>query len=109
MAALSLPVGMHAYLMMIALGALSRARGRLAAEVFSTMDCGAMTGVVITHRTLSLTFLAMNTMAFWAAIGTLHTNSSLYSIACPVPLPISLLVRLVIAEVSWSSLDSRHL
>ena len=34
------------------------------------------------------------------AAGTLCTDSSSYSIACPVPLPISLLVRLVISEVS---------
>ena len=46
------------------------------------------------------TFLAMDTMAFGAAVGTLCTDSSLYSIACPVPLPISLLVRLVITEMS---------
>ena len=45
-------------------------------------------------------FFAMDTMAFQAAVGTLCTNSSSYFIACPVPSPVSLLVRLVIAEVS---------
>ena len=64
------------------------------------VDGGMMTSMVITCKTLSSTFLAMDTMALWAAVGTLCTDSSLYSIACPVPSPVSLLVRLVITEVS---------
>ena len=98
--ALSLPVGIHTYLMTRALGALGRAPGGLASGIFSVADGGVMISAVITCKTLSLTFFAMKTMAFWAAVGTLCTNSSLYSIACPVPLPVSLSVRLVIAEVS---------
>ena len=100
MAALSLPVGIHTYLMTRALGTLSRVCSGLAAGFCDAADCDAMTGAVITHRTLSSTFLAIDTIEFWAAIGTLCTNSSLYSIAYPVPLPISLLVKLVITEVS---------
>ena len=108
-AALSLPIGICTYLMMRVLGALSRAHGGLATGVCGTADSGVMTGAVSTCRMLALTFFATDTIAFQAAAGTLCTNSSLYSIACPVPFPISLLVRLVIAKVSWSSLDSRHL
>ena len=100
MAALSLPVGIHTYLMTRALGTLSRAHGGLAARVYSVADGGIMTSVVITCRTLSLTFFAMDTMAFWAAVSTLCTNSSSYSIAYLIPLPVSLSVRLVIAKVS---------
>ena len=100
MAALSLPVGIHTYLMTRAFGALSRALGGLATGVYGAADGGVMTSAVITCRILSLTLLAMDTMAFWAAIGTLCTNSSSYSIACPVTSPVSLLVRLVIAKVS---------
>ena len=59
-----------------------------------------MTGVVITQKMLSSTFFPMDTTALRAAIGTLCTNSSSYSITCPVPLPVSLSVSLVIAEVS---------
>ena len=109
MAALSLPIGIHTYLMTKALGALRRAPGELATGVFSTVDGGVMTGVVITCKMLSSTFFAMDTIAFQAAVSTLCTDSSLYSIACPMPLPVSLLVRLVNTEVSWSSLDSRYL
>ena len=109
MAALSLPVGICTYLMIRGLGALSRANGGLAAGVFSMAEGAIITAMVITCKVLFLTFLVTDTMAFWAAIGTLYTYSSLYSIACPVPLPISLLVRLVIAKVSWSSLDLRCL
>ena len=98
MPTLSLPVGIHTYLITKALGTLSRVHGGLAAGVYGVADCSAMTSAVITFRTLSLTFLAMDTMAFQAAISTLCTDSSSYSIACTVP--ISLLVRLVIAEVS---------
>ena len=100
MAALSLPIGIRTYLMTRALGALSRAPSGLAAGVFSTVDGSVTTSMVITCKTLSSNFLAMDTMAFQAAVGTLCTNSSSYSIACPVPLPISLSVRLVIAKVS---------
>ena len=102
-------MGIHTYLMRRALGALSRLCSGLAAGVFSMADGSIMTGMVITHRTLSLNTLAMETMAFRAAVGTLYTDSSSYSIAYPEPSPVSLLVRLVIAEVSWSSLDLRHL
>ena len=76
MAALSLPVGIHTYLMMRALCALNRVHGRLATGVCRVVDCGTMTGMVIMHRTLSLTFLATNTMAFQAAVSTFCTNSS---------------------------------
>ena len=86
--------------MMRALGAFGRMPGRLASGVFGMADGGVTTYAVITRRTLSLTFLAMDTMALWAAIGPLCTNSSSYSIACPVPSLVSLSVRLVIAEVS---------
>ena len=60
-------------------------------------DGGVMTGMVITCKMLSSTFFAMDTMALQAAVGTLCTDSSSYSITCPLPLPISLLVMLVIA------------
>ena len=93
-------MGIHTYLMTKALGTLGRAPGGLDAGVFGMVDGGMMTSMVITHKTLSLTFFAMETMAFWAAVGTLCTDSSLYSIACLVPLPVSLSVRLVITEVS---------
>ena len=82
------------------LGALGRTPGGLASGIFSTADGGVITGVVITRKMLSSTFLAMDTMAFQAAVGTLCTNSSLHSIACLVPSPISLSVRLVITEAS---------
>ena len=64
MAALSLPIGIHTYLMMRALGALSRAHIRLATGVCGMADCGVMTSVVIIHMILSSTFLVMDTMAF---------------------------------------------
>ena len=64
MATLSLPVDICTYLMMRALGTLSRAVGSLATGVCGTVDGSIMTSVVITHRRLSLTFLAMDTMAF---------------------------------------------
>ena len=83
-----------------ALGALSRVPSGLATGFFGMADGGVMTGAVITCKMLSSTFFTMDTIAFQAAIGTLCTNSSLYSIACPVPSPVSLLVRLVIAKVS---------
>ena len=57
------------------------------------------TSAVITCKTLSSTFFIMDTMVLCADVGTLCTDSS-YSIACLVPSPVSLLVRLVIAEVS---------
>ena len=100
LATLSLPVGIHTYLMTRALGALGRMPGGLVSGILSTVESSVMTGVVITRKTLSSTFLATDTTVFQAAVGTLCTNSSLYSIACLVPLPISLSVRLVIAEVS---------
>ena len=100
MATLSLPVGIFTYLMTRALGALGRALGGLATGVFSMVDGSMMTGVVMTCKTLSSTFFAMDNTAFRAAFGTLCTNSSSYYIACPVPSPVSLLVRLVITKVS---------
>ena len=100
MAALSLPVGIHTYLMMRVLNTFGRMPGGLASGVFGVADGGVTTGAVITHKTLSLTFFAMDTMALHAAISMLCTNSSSYSIACLAPLPVSLLARLVIAEVS---------
>ena len=100
MAALSLPVGICTYLMTRALGALGRMPGRLDAGFFSMADSDMMTGVVVIHKTLSSTFFAMDTMEFQVAFGILCTNSSLYSIACPVPLAVSLLVRLLIAKAS---------
>ena len=108
MAALSLPISIHTYFMMRSLGTLSRALSRLAAGVFGRADGGVMTSVVIIRKTLSLTFFDMDTTVFQAAVGTLCTKSSSYSITCPVPSPVSLSVRLVIGKVSWSSLDSRH-
>ena len=83
-----------------ALSTLGRAPGGLATGIFGAVDGGVMTGAVITHKMLSSTFFSMDTMAFWAAFGTLCTNYSLYSIACLVLSPVSLLVRLVIAEAS---------
>ena len=59
-----------------------------------------ITGVVITCKTLSLTFFATETSVLRAAVGMLCTDSSSYSIAYLAPLPVSLSVRLVIAEVS---------
>ena len=100
MAALSLPIGIHTYLMRRALGTLSKVHGGLAAGFCSMVDCCAMTSVVIMHKKLSSTFLAMVTMVFWEAVSKLCSDTSLYSIACPVPLPVSLLVRMVISEVS---------
>ena len=100
MATLSLPVGIHTYFMTRALGTLSRVLGRLVAGALGAADGGVMNGLAITCKTLSSTFFAMDTMVFQAVVGTLCTNSSSYSIACPVPSPVSLLVRLVIAEVS---------
>ena len=83
-----------------ALGTLGKRPGRLDSGVFCMADGGVMTGAVITCKTLSSTFFAMDTTVYQAAVGTLCTDSSSYSIACLVPSPISLLVRLVIAEVS---------
>ena len=100
LAALSLPEGMRTYLMMRALGALGRTPGDSASGVVGVADGGVTTGAVITRRTLSSTFLATDTTALRAAIGALCTDSSSYSIAYPVPSPVSLLMRLVIAEVS---------
>ena len=57
MAALSLPIGIHTYLMTRALGALSRAPSGLATGVFGTADGSVMMGAVVTHKTLSLTFI----------------------------------------------------
>ena len=83
-----------------ALGALSRSCSGLTTGICSMADGSLMTGVVITCKTISSTFLAMDTIVFQVVVGTLCTDSSSYSIACPVTLPISHLVRLVIAEVS---------
>ena len=76
-------MGIYTYLMTRALGALGRTPSGLASGIFGAVDGGMMTGAVITSKTLSLTFFAMDTMAFRAAVSTLCTNSSLYSIACP--------------------------
>ena len=100
MAALSLPIGIYTYLMMRALGTLSRVCCGLAVGVCGMVDCSTMTYVVTICRALSSTFLAMDMMVFRAAIGILCTDSSSYSITCPVPSPISLWVRLVITEDS---------
>ena len=84
------PAHRHTYLLdNQALGTLSRAPGGLATRVFGAADGGVMTGAVIPRKTLSSTFFAMDTASFRAAVGTLCTDSSLYSIACPVPLPIA--------------------
>ena len=99
LAALSLPVGIYTYSIMRALGTLSRALGGLAARAFSMVDGGVITGMVITCKTLSSTFFATDTTAFQAVVSTLCTNSSSYSRLCPVPLPNSLSVRLVMTEV----------
>ena len=64
LAALSLPMGIRTYLMTRALGALRRACSGLAAGVCGAADGGIMTSAVITHRTLSLTFFAMDTKVF---------------------------------------------
>ena len=100
MTTLSLPIGICTYLMTRALGALKRVLSGLATGLCGTADSSIMTSVVVTCRTLSSTFLAIDIMAFQAAVGTLYTDSSLYSITCPIPSPISLLVRLVITKVS---------
>ena len=100
MATLSLPKGIRTYLMTRALSALGRTPGGLAIGFFGVADSGVMTGMVIICKTLSSTFFPMDTMAFQAAVGTLCTNSSSYSITCPMPLPVSLSVRLVIAKAS---------
>ena len=63
-------------------------------------DGGVMTGSHHTQDIVLDLLCHMDTMALRAAISTLCTNSSSYSIACPVPSPVSLSVRLVIAEVS---------
>ena len=76
-----MPISIRTYLMMRALGALSRMHGGLATGVCGAADGSIMTGVVVTCKTLSLTFLAMDTMVFWAAIGILCTDSYSYSIA----------------------------
>ena len=106
---MSLPIGIRTYLMTRALGALGRTPGRLASGIFGAADGGMMTGAIITCKLLSSTFFAMDTMAFQAVVGTLCIDSSSYSITCPVPLPVSLSVRLVIAEASYSIMDSRCL
>ena len=54
MAALSLPVGIHTYLMIRVLGALSSLHGRSAAGFCDTADCSAITGVVIMHQLLDI-------------------------------------------------------
>ena len=100
LATLSLPIGIRTYLMTRALGTLGKVPSGLDTGFFGMADGGVMTGVVITCKTLSSTFFAMDTMALRAAVGTLGTDSSLYSIACPVPLPIILSVRLVVTKVS---------
>ena len=109
LATLSLPIGIHTYFMMRALGTLSRTLSGLAAGNFGAADGCVMIGIVIICKMLSSTFFAMDTTVLRAAVSTLCTNSYSYSIACLVPSPISLLVRLVIAEVSLSSLDFKHL
>ena len=81
------------------LGILSKVYSRLAAGLCCIADCYAMTGAITTHKVLFTTFLAIEMMAFQAMAGILCTNF-LYSIACLVPSPTSLLVRLVITKVS---------
>ena len=54
------------YLMTRVLGDLSEACSGLAAGFCSAVGCGAMADAVITSQTLSLTFLAMDKIAFWA-------------------------------------------
>ena len=70
MAALSLPVGICTYLMTRALGTFGKAPSGLASGVFGVADGGMITGTVITRKTLSSTYFAMDTMVFWAAVGT---------------------------------------
>ena len=86
--------------MMRVLGTLSRVHGRLFAGFCGVADGRIITGAFIIYRTLSLTFFAMDTIAYQKDIGMLCTDSSSFSIACPMPSPVSLLFRLVIAEVS---------
>ena len=73
MAALSLPIGIHTYLMTRALGSLSRACSGLAAGIYSVADCCAMTGAVIICRILSSSFLAMDKIAA-KLLSTLNVN-----------------------------------
>ena len=64
-----------------------------------------MIDTVIICRMLSKVFLVMNMMAFQAMASIFCSNFSSYSIACPVPLPASLLVRLVLlrsASPAWT-------
>ena len=99
-AALSLPIGICTYLMTRVLGAFNKVYSRWAAGFCSALGCGTKTGGVITHKTLSSTFLAMDTIAYRAMAGTLCTNSCSYSISYPVPLLTSLLIKLAIEKVS---------
>ena len=78
------------------IGTLGKAPGGLTSGVFGAAEGGMMTGAVITHKMLSSTFLATDTMAFRAAVGTLCTYSFSYSIACPCPHPLA----------SWLGLSS---
>ena len=98
--ALSLPIGIPTFLMTRALGKLSTVYSGLVAGFCGVAGCSVMTSAIITCRTLFSTYLATEMMAFWAMASALCTYSSLYSISCLVLFPTSLLVRLIIAEVS---------
>ena len=63
-------------------------------------DGGMTTGAVITRKTLSSTFLAMDMMVLRAACRRIVHQLLLIFHHLPGSLPVSLSVRLVIAEVS---------
>ena len=83
-----------------ALCTLNKVCSGLAAGFCCAAGCCVMISTDIICRILFSIFLAMDTMAFRTMAGALCTNASSCSIAYPVTLLVSLLIRLVITEVS---------
>ena len=73
------------------------------------LGCRTMTVTTITCKILFLIFEVIDITALLVTTSTLHTNSFIYYMPCPVPSPTSLLLKLVITEVSWSNLGSKPL
>ena len=100
LATLSLLKGIRTYLMTRALGAFGRMPSELASG--GVGRGGWRHDDRCSHHTEDVVFNLLghgHDGRCGAAVGALCTGSSLYSISYPVPLPMSLSVRLVIAEV----------
>ena len=97
----------HTYLMTRAFGAFSNLYSRLANKLNGMVACSVITDAIIMSWMLSLIFKAKNTATFWGTAVMMCTSSLSYSMSYSMPSPTSLSARLVIAKVSWSSLDSR--